>query len=228
MTICIVPWNSEKWTEHFRHELRLHTLYPYTLIVSDNSDEPHAIPSAPGVLEYLWNGGNIGFARATNRAIRLAPSDLVVITNCDINLQEGWLRKLVKAYMETDFAIIAPTTNSRMQHLKDFGGKPRGTVETIWAPVCSLWMTSKSRLFNKTGYWDESFEGVSCGDFTHCWRAWKAGGRVGICTDVYIHHHAHKVVEGNISHEEYQRQIDAVKVRLKQIYGPEFSDRKPT
>lgn len=223
VAICSVPWNCVPVTDKFVNMLRSATDYPYHLYLSDNSDKQHKIPGDD--VTCVWNGGNVGFAKAINRVLKMAESDVIVVCNLDIRLPKGWLGKMLESYLATDYAILAPLMNSRHQLPWKWQGHT-GTAEMLHAPIGALWMLSKSRLLDKTGYWDESFETVGSADLYHCWRAWQAGGRVGICTNVYVHHDAHGVTERNISHEEHSEIIQDVRTRLKEIYGPEFGGSK--
>ncbi len=221
--ICVVPWNSARWTDAFVEQVRRYTTVPYRLYVSDNSASPRPIDGND--VDYWWNGRNLGYAKAINIALRKAPGDVVIVANLDIEFPRGWLATLLRAYESTDFAIIAPLMNSRPQWPHKFKGGP--VVETVWAPNLALWITSKSRLLDRHGYWDDSFEGIGCADIYHCWRVWQGGGRVGICTDLLIYHHGHEIMRANMNEKEHGRQIEAAKARLRGIYGPGFSDRKP-
>ena len=223
--ICVVPWNSAKWTDRFLLDVRARTKMPYKILISDNSDKPDLREGDD--IEYWWNGGNIGFARAINRALHNAKSDIVVVANEDINLPPEWLTMMVEAYKASEFAILAPLMNARPQEPGKKYPENVGLREAIFAPISALWVTSKSRLLDKYGYWDEQFPGVGCADMYHCWRVWQGGGTVGICTDLYVHHHGGGITAENMSKSDYTDQMNGVKKVLREIYGPEFSDRKP-
>ncbi len=223
IAICIVPWNSLRWTRSFVRQVRYYTTVPYRLYVSDNSDSPD--PIAGEDVDYWWNGGNLGFAKAMNRALHICPEDVVVVANCDLKLPQGWLTSLVEAYQSTDFGIIGPRMNVRVQSK----GIPvdAGVIEVDECPTSALWITSKSRLYNRIGTYDEDLFPIGCADIYMPYLLWKAGGRVGIQTDVFVYHHCCGVAGANIEQDEYKALVRDARKKLRAKYGPEIDEGKP-
>ena len=225
VAICLVPWNSDTWTEHILDQFAAYTAYPsWRVYISDNSDEPHL--KQGNRIDYWWNGGNLGFARAMNRALRICPEDIIVVANCDLDLPQAWLSNLVDAYLSTDFGIIGPRMNVRCQSK----GIPvnEGVIEVDECPTSALWITSKSRLYDRVGYYDESLFPIGCADIYMPYLLWKAGGRVGIQTDVFVWHDCCGVAKQNVEPAEYKSMVRDARAKLRAKYGSEIDGGKPS
>ena len=225
VAICLVPWNSDHWTEHVLAQIAEHTQYPeWRVYISDNSDEPY--PKRGPRVDYWWNAANLGFAKAMNRALHICPEDIVIVANCDLNLPDGWLTSLVEAYQSTDFGIIGPRMNVRVQTV----GLPvnGGVVEVDECPTSALWITSKSRLYDRVGYYDEELFPIGCADIYMPYLLWKAGGRVGIQTDVLVWHYCCGVAGANVERDAYKDLVREARKKLRAKYGPEIDGGKPS
>ncbi len=225
VAICLVPWNSDTWTEHILKQIAERTSYPaWRVYISDNSDEP--FPKIGPRIEYWWNAENLGYCKALNRALRRCREDIIVIANCDIDLPDGWLTSLVEAYQSTDFGIIGPRMNVRVQSK----GIPvdQGAIEVDEAPTLALWITSKSRLWDRIGGGCPEHDWpLTCGDIEIPYLLWKTGGRVGIQTDLFVYHHCCSVAHENMTPLEYKLMIRLARKQLRMEYGPEVDEGRP-
>lgn len=108
------------------------TPYPTAIVVVDNR-------STDGTLAWLRNawpgvvamdaGGNLGFARANNLALRATTSDLVLLLNPDTEVPDGAVPRLVRALVaDPDVAVVGP-------RLVDASDRP----ELSFGPMLSPW-----------------------------------------------------------------------------------------
>ncbi len=221
--ICVVPWNSPKWLNHFLGQARAKTSMPYRMLISDNSDKPE--PQDGDTVENWWHGSNIGCSRAMNRAIHRSNAEYIVIANLDIDLPKYWLSALVSSLINTRFSVIVPMVNGNTPAQTTKG---KGVVECYSTPCFALWLTSKRRLFNLVGYFDERFTVIGCGDIYFSWRMWKNGLAIGVDKEVAIHHHMSKVVEESAGGKAaYDDKIPKVRELIDELYGEKVSHIKP-
>jgi GT2 family glycosyltransferase len=100
VSIVIPNWNGARWLPGCLAALARQQHPPDEVIIVDNG-------STDGSLEYLHAehpevrvvemGHNTGFARAANRGIELARTDLVALINTDVELAEDWVARMSAA-----------------------------------------------------------------------------------------------------------------------------------
>ena len=137
----------------------------------------------------------------------------------------NWLSNLVYALERSGHSVIVPSMNGNTPAQAMPGN---GVVECCSTPCLAMWVTSKERLFDRVGYFDERFTKLSCDDIALCWKLWKSGMTVGVHKDVRFVHHTTKVAEeseGDIS--AYNTKIPRVRAILNEIYGEKVSHIKP-
>jgi hypothetical protein len=100
VSVVIPNWNGRRWLPGCLASLALQQLPAAEVIVVDNgsADDSLAYLQAdhPGV-RVLGLGANTGFARAANRGIAAAASELVALINTDVELEADWLAVMCAA-----------------------------------------------------------------------------------------------------------------------------------
>lgn len=105
-------------------------------------------------------------------------------------------------YAGDDTRIIEPDTIKRIQEVADSdpqigivaarikGHSPKRYSEPFTAEpfVAFVFVYIKREVIEKVGYLDERFEGYGCEDIDYCYRARKAGFKVGFANQVTIQH----------------------------------------
>lgn len=221
VAICVIPWDSSKWTRRFIDNIRRNTAHPYKIYISDNSEAPDVQTGSE--LIYWWNGENVGFSRALNRCLKISSEQYLVICNTDIDLPRGWLTTLRLGYDQDEFDVIAPAMNDGPPIQRKPG---RGIVATNDAPTFAMWFLRRS-IIDIVGYPREDVDGVHCTDLEMAWRIWQAGGAFGIDREVYVVHHKSSITSTHIERDEYKKRVKASMAKLKKWYGPEFGGRRP-
>lgn len=213
ISIVVLTYNNLKCNKGCIDSILRKTAYPaYELIIVDNAstdgtvewlkelDQKH-LPNVTVVL----NKENLGFAAGNNVGMKLAKGDYVVLLNNDTLVTRGWLSGMVK-HLENDEALgmCGPVTNSIGNEAKirvDYFDKEglelfanRYTFEhlgELWQDpgVLALFCTMIKRgVIDKCGYLDEAYGRGMFEDDDYSWAARKAGYRIAIAEDSFIHH----------------------------------------
>ncbi|HET6149957.1 MAG TPA: glycosyltransferase [Polyangia bacterium] len=155
---------------------------------------------------YLRNARNEGFAYGCNQGIAAAHGDYLVLLNNDVVVSAGWLRRqLALLAMDRTIALVGPTTNATsgaqlvgtatyrgvdevdrfarqwaLEHAGEFAIVPR---------IVGLCLVMRRSLVAEVGGFDTAFGFGNCEDDDLCVRIQRAGHKIAIAYDVFIHHH---------------------------------------
>ena len=220
MLSIIVPVYNQHETAHACIAAVRANTQDFELIVIDNGSEPEFIPEGPAIV--IRNVKNEGFPRAINQGLKAATGETVILLNDDVICAQGWSERLL-AHLDS-YSIVSPVTNY-------CAGLQRVTIPVyqdeqefnreaeIWAVahagesqevnwVIGFCMAFKKSLWEEIGPFDESLWPCSGEELLFCLDARKAGHKVGIARDVYVHH------EGSQTFNEMEKagQVDYLKV----------------
>ncbi|MGB9683276.1 MAG: glycosyltransferase, partial [bacterium] len=206
-SIIILTLNNLEYTKKCIESIRKYTPEPYELIVVDNG-------SKDGTVEYLENQPdiklvknptNVGFAMGNNMGMKLAKGDYVVILNNDTIVTQGWLTRFIAcAESDPSVGIVGPRSNyvagaqliknvsygNDIDAMQEFArkwslensGKYDETVRVI-----GFCMLVKREVIEKIGGFDPLYESGNFEDDDFCIRAIRAGFKIKITHDVFIH-----------------------------------------
>ena len=205
-SIIILTHNQLQYTRLCVDSILRYTDEPYELIFVDNA-------SSDGTAEYLssitgakviTNAENRGFPAGVNQGIRVAEGRQILLVNNDCVVTTGWLDRLLRA-LRSDLAVglVGPSSNSvsgpqqvsvpyeelsRVDGFAwDFCRTNDGHYEATDRLV-GFCMLVKREVIDKIGLFDERF-GVGCyEDDDYCRRARRAGYRLLIVRDSFVHH----------------------------------------
>ena len=155
---------------------------------------------------YLRNPQNEGFAYGCNQGIAAAHGDYLVLLNNDVVVTPGWLsRQMALLEMDRAIAVVGPTTNATSGAQLVGTATYRGVAEATrfarqWAlehagelaivpRIVGLCMVMRRALIEEIGGFDTAFGFGNCEDDDFCVRVMRAGHRIAIAYDVFIHHH---------------------------------------
>lgn len=116
----------------------------------------------PNIIRWVWTDEAIGYARATNKGIKIATGKYVILLNNDTLLLEqprnSWLERLKKPFDEDmDTGVVGIITERSHVTNRDF--------------LIFFCVMIKNNLFKEIGYLDEDFR-VGCYEDTEfCYRA---------------------------------------------------------
>lgn len=163
----------------------------------------------------LHNGGNLGYTRAINRAIRESTGSAIILLNSDTIVSPGWLTRLI-AVAESDptTGLVGPVSNAAswqsVPAIKDKSGAwainalPPNTTVSEYAELVRASSTGESapvpilngfclyikrKVFDTIGLFDEEAFPQGYGEENDfCFRAADAGFELRVATDAYVFH----------------------------------------
>jgi GT2 family glycosyltransferase len=198
ISLVIPVYNEHEMTALCLDTVRANT-QDYEIVVIDNGSDP-PIKGAT-----VRNETNIGVPKAFNQGIQASKGDVIVILCNDVFVTPGWADRLLK-HLDT-FAIVAPVTvfGARLQRVqlpfystidelnqrvREWQENPHPPQEVNW--IIGFCMAFKRSLYDELGPFLDDRWPCSGEDIDYCFRARKAGYKVGIAHDVYVHHEGSK------------------------------------
>jgi GT2 family glycosyltransferase len=162
LTIVIVTWNVRDYLGDCLRSLDAAGVPAWAkIVVVDNASTDGSadmVEQQFGFASLIRSGGNVGFARGNNLALRRLDTEYVLLLNPDTLVPAGALEALV-AEMDADGSIGAAAPR---QHSGDGRVQLEAAVglPTVWNSFCDLALLSRifprSRVFGRRtmGWWD--------------------------------------------------------------------------
>ncbi len=194
----------------------------YEVICWDNtpfdSDGPIGLNSldsaiARGSCRYFGDGIGHGFAGGINRAAKHAKGEFLVFLNPDTEPSGDWLDRMFRG-LEQGYDYIGCTSDyiAGIQQAARYLDDPREFVDTkLVIPVAAVIRRS---LFEEMGGFDEGCF-LGCEDLDFSWRMNLAGKRMGIATNVFIHHVGHTSFNTDSGESEKMNRQSEIYMREK-------------
>jgi len=225
ISIVIPIYNQHEMTQECIDALRLNT-QDYELILIDNGSTPPIPKPYAGFVDVtlIRNEVNLGFPAAVNQGIREAKGDVICLLNNDVIVTPNSINRL--AELLDEYSIIGPTTGycagaqkvqapiynnlgELYEVAKQAADTFAGIIDEVSFVIGFLMVFPKS-LYDEIGEFDESMWPCSGEEIDFCFRAKKAGYRIGIARDVYVHH------EGSQTFRQMQddKQLDYGKILI--------------
>lgn len=146
VAVVILNYNGKPFLEKFLHRILQYSA-PYPVIVADNGSTDgslnfleHQFPQ----VRIISNGGNFGYARGYNLALKHIVADYYVLLNSDVEVTEGWITPVL-ALMEKNRSVAAcqpKILDYKTRHLFEYAGASGGFIDKYGYPFC------RGRLFN--------------------------------------------------------------------------------
>lgn len=228
ISIIIPAWNQHEMTEECLGAIRENTS-DCEVIIIDNGSNPKLYTRDGNVIWRIYddhfhiirNETNLGFPVAINQGIKAAKGSTIVLLNNDCVVSQGWSERLLR-HLDS-YSIVAPVTNycaglQRVtipvyqdeqefnQEAEKWAGAHKGESQEVnW--VIGFCMAFKKSLWDEIGPFDESMWPCSGEEVDFCMKARKAGHKVCIAKDVYVHHEGSQTFKamekaGQVNYEE--------------------------
>lgn len=240
-SVVVVAFDNLVYTKLCLESLLANTERPsYEVIVVDNG----STDGTPGYLRSLarrhpnvrvvFNGGNLGFARASNRGLATASGDVLVLLNNDTVVPRGWLARLARHLEEPEIGAVGPVTNRIGNEAqidvpyRTYGGFARFAREYTRAREGELFdirmlamfcLAMRRDVYERIGPLDERFEVGMLEDDDYAMRIHEAGYRVVCAEDVFVHHFGEASFGGLFANGTHGEILRANKERFREKWG---------
>ncbi|MHB1650917.1 MAG: glycosyltransferase [Desulfitobacteriaceae bacterium] len=235
-SIVILTFNKLDYTQQCIESIRKYTEPGfYELIVVDNY-------STDGTVEWLkkqddiitlYNEQNAGFPRGCNQGIEIATGENILLLNNDTVVTVNWLDNLLKClYSSTDIGLVGPVTNNcsyyqairtdykDLREMDEFASKYNQSNPLLWEERLKLigfCMLIKREVIKQIGFLDEKFSPGDFEDDDYSYRARKAGFRLMLCKDTFIHRFGS--ISFKTDNNEYAELMANNRMKFKQKWG---------
>jgi GT2 family glycosyltransferase len=225
-SFIIVNWNTKELTAQcIRSVLDKNRTTPIEVLLVDNASTDGSIEFLTQkfpMVKIIRNDKNLGFARATNQAIRLAAGNLIILLNSDAELlsQEPVQRIRSFLQMHPQVGIVggklllpsgrvqslgreAITLKSLIKTQLFFSSAPvlhkfRSLPHDAYLPadyVDGAFLAIRKKVVNQIGLLNESYF-MYAEDMEWCTKAKKVGWHIAVLPEVKVlHHHAQSSIQ---------------------------------
>ena len=190
--------------------LREHTPPNYrTIVVNQTMPNQEFEEALYNVCDYIIRPHfNLGFAQASNLAMRLAPTPYVTVSNDDLIYLEGWWEGIIKTFAKFPRAIAVGPMSPKEPGwgYNEPGYREHLTLEESQDPVniqqqVEKWHDSvidglamflvvfKRKEWQEIGMFDERFRFGGGEDYDALWRIYKRGWRALATSHSWVYHH---------------------------------------
>lgn len=245
VSIVILAYNNWSYTHACLHSVLTLSDYPnLEVIVVDNASSD-GTPAQLGRFKQrdprvrvIHNEANLGFAAGNNVGINAASGEYVILLNNDTYVTRGWVRDLIRPLMrDPEIGLTGPLTNNIGNeqkiniHYRDMQEMAAQSRRFTRRHLRQLFFTDNLAFFcvgmsrktiDSVGVLDESYGRGFFEDDDYCQRVRKAGLKIAVVDDVFVHHHLSASFNA-LGSEEKRAQME----RNKAIYESKWGTWKP-
>lgn len=201
----------------------------YELIVVDNASKDGSVEwlKKQKDIRCIFNEQNAGFPKGCNQGMAIAEGSEIMLLNSDVIVTPRWLEQLKLAlYSDSKIGAVSCVTSScsnsqqievpydkkniDIDILIEFAEKYNHTNTGLWTPYFTLvgfCMMFKREVYQKIGKLDERFSPGNYEDDDYSLRIRKAGYRLLLCRDTFIHHFGSSSFIKSATSEEKKEKI---------------------
>lgn len=222
-SIIVLTYNKLEYNKLCIESIRQYTVPDsYEIIVIDNHSTDGTVEwlQSQQDIKVILNSENAGFPVGCNQGIKAAKGNNILLLNNDTIVTPNWLTNLTKClYSSSDIGAVGAVTNScsnfqsipceysSVEEMIRFARQVNHSNPELWeerARLVGYCMLIKTEIINEIGLFDEAFSPGNYEDDDYCLRIRKAGYRLVLCRDTFIHHF------GSVSFREQANQYNSL------------------
>lgn len=207
-SIVILSYNTVDYLMACIESIRLFTpKNSYEIIVVENASKDGSAEwlKQQKDIRCIYNNENMGFPKGCNQGIEIATGDNILLLNSDVIVTPRWLEQLKTAlYSSDDIGAVSCITNSAsnwqgikveynsIDEMLEFAEAYNHSNSAKWYSYYTLvgfCFLFRSSLVKEIGYLDEAFSPGNYEDDDYSFRIRKAGYRLFLCEDTFVHHY---------------------------------------
>lgn len=240
-SIVILTYNKLDYTKLCIESIRKYTEKDsYEIIIVDNN-------STDGTVEWLklqhdirtiFNSENMGFPKGCNQGIEIAEGDDILLLNNDTIVTPRWLDNMTKClYSSDDIGAVGTVTNNcsnyqsipvnytSIDEMLRFAEDFNQSNPELWEQRLRLVgynMLIKGSAVKEVGLLDERFTPGNFEDDDYSLRIRRAGYKVMLCKDTFIHHFGSTSFKENAQAFKSLLRDNAIKFEEKWGFNPVY------
>lgn len=212
VSIIILSFFNWQMTKRCIDSIINYSFYPnFEIIIVDNNSDNQTKQYLKSIknkrVKVIFSRKNLGFAGGNNVGMKNISSDseFIILLNNDTLITPGWIHRLVY-YAKNNFTgLVGPVTNNIGNEAKinikydlnnffDFFKKTKNYTASHFGQIFPVdriaafcWI-KRREIYQQIGGFDERFFPAFFEDDDYCLRVKKAGYKIYIADDVFIHH----------------------------------------
>lgn len=146
VAVVILNFNGKSFLEKFLPEIITHSL-PHSIIVADNGSTDNSVSFVKEFfpqVSLLENGGNYGYAKGYNLALKKVEAEYYILLNSDVEVSTNWIQPII-SLMDGDKKIAAcqpKLLDFNQRDTFEYAGASGGFIDKYGYPFC------RGRVFN--------------------------------------------------------------------------------
>ncbi|NOU79230.1 glycosyltransferase [Paenibacillus sp. LMG 31459] len=215
-SIVILTYNKLEFTIDCIESIRNYTTVgTYEIIVIDNAstDGSREWLSDQSDIITIFNNENYGFPKGCNQGIEVATGDNILLLNNDVIVTTHWLDNLLLALNSSaEVGAVGAISNEcayyqsisvnykNIEEMQEFAKNINIHNPHEWdqrIKLVGFCMLIKREVINEIGLLDEIFSPGNFEDDDYSFRIMKAGYKLLLCKDTFVHHHGHATFSAN-------------------------------
>lgn len=223
ISIIIPAYNNAKLTINCLADVSKTSSVNYeVLLIDDGSTDPiyKLLGRFHPTVKVIRNETNLGFIRSVNRGIQESTGDYILLLNNDVCISDPlWLSKMLDkmAKRQLDMCALAGGRLDEKTYEYIPGEAKKENDKFSYLPFwCCL---IKREVIDEIGVLDEAFSVGFWDDVDFCYRAKKAGYKLGIVSGIQVKHLYHQtfISSGYNINKQYKenRQVFLNKIGVK-------------
>ncbi|MCE5330031.1 glycosyltransferase, partial [bacterium] len=166
-------------------------------------------------MKLIFNKSNLGFPKGCNQGIVASSFENILFLNNDTVVTHNWLKNLLICINSSEkIGAAGPVTNycsnyqaintnyKSMEEMQLFARQYNISDENLWEQRLNLvgyCLLLKRKVLDRVGYFDEDFSPGNYEDDDLSMRIIKAGYKLILCRDTFIHHFGSRSFKTNCS-----------------------------
>lgn len=207
-SIIILTYNNLEYNKMCIESIRKYTKKgSYEIIVVDNNSNDGTVEwlKEQSDLKIIFNKENLGFPKGCNQGIEISEEDNdILLLNNDTIVTPNWLENLKKClYSDKENGAVGAITNNcsyyqsipvnykSINEMLEFAKENNESNSEKWEQRIKLvgfCLLIKREVVQKVGLLDERFSPGNFEDDDYSYRIQKAGYKLYLCNDTFIHH----------------------------------------
>ena len=212
--IVLLNWNGKKLLKDYLPALCAYSNSAELYVIDNNSTDGSLafLDQHYPQIHQIPLPKNYGFAKGYNEGLKQVDADVYCLLNNDVNVTEGWLDPIQKAFEEEKIAIAQPLIlQLKNPSYFEYAGAAGGYIDAYGFPYCrgrvfntlekntmqykntEIFWASGACFFVRRTLW-EKLKGFDEDFFMHqeeidfCWRAKNQGASVQVISTSAVHH----------------------------------------